>query len=453
MRLLIQENKSLAELLASLPESEQRQVLEDLTDTQATALLYDWKFWGRPKQLPPQGDWSTWIVRAGRGFGKTRTGTHWFHDRAMDVPGRWMALIARTPADARDYCIEGPGGLLKNVHPDERPHYEPSKRRLTWPNESWATIYSDEEPDQMRGFSGDTAWMDEFGKYRHPRECWDNLQFGMREASTDRPRTLITMTPKPLTIIREIEAMPGTVVVTGSSYENRANLDPTWFTQTLARYEGTRLGRQEIHAEILDDVPGALWQRNWIEQLRVLKVPGELIRVVVAIDPATTSGENSNETGIVVAGKALCRCKGTREEHGFVLADRSARTTPNGWAKRAVGAFGEFMADRIIGEVNNGGDMVESTLRTVDKNIPYEAVTASRGKTKRAEPIASLYEGGKVHHVGTFPDLEDQMCNYVPEEYDGSPDRMDALVWALTALFPTEGTNRGILSAYAGTRK
>lgn len=249
---------SLAESLASLPAWERTAILQDLTATELAALEYDWNFWARPKQLPPPGDWLTWLLQTGRGFGKSRAGGGWVHRRAMASP-RWCALVAKTPADARDVMIEGPAGILRHAPPSERPTYEPSKRRLIWPNGSWGTLYSSEEPDQLRGFSGDTAWLDEFGKYTNPREVWDNLQFGMREASSDQPRVCITTTPRPLPILEEIENRPTTVTVSGSSYENRANLAPTWFTQTLAAYEGTRLGRQEIHGERLDDVEGRVY--------------------------------------------------------------------------------------------------------------------------------------------------------------------------------------------------
>ena len=257
---------SQAELLASLPEPEWRAFLATLTGTELRVVEHDWRFWARPKQLPPPGDWLTWVLRTGRGFGKTRAGAGWVHERAEESPGRWMAFVAKTPADARDYMMEGPGGVMRNrplwcidAPGGPWPLYEPSKRRLTWPNESWATIYSSEEPDGLRGFSGDTAWVDEFAKYRNPREVWDNLQFGMREASADRPRVFISTTPRPVPILTEIEERSATVVVDGSSYENRANLAPEWFTETLAAYEGTRLGRQEIHGEILEDVEGRVY--------------------------------------------------------------------------------------------------------------------------------------------------------------------------------------------------
>jgi hypothetical protein len=246
-------------LLALLPESARRKILAELSDEELRALEHDWRFWARPKQVPPPGDWLTWIIRAGRGFGKTRTGGGFTHERAMAHAGRWIALVGKTPADVRDYMVEGPGGVLRNCPPHEKPLYEPSKRRLTWPNGSWASIYSSEEADQLRGFSGDTAWLDEFAKYKNPREVWDNLQFGMREVSDDQPRVCITTTPRPLPLLTELEEKGTTVVVTGSSYENRANLSPKWFKETLSAYEGTRLGRQEIHAEILDDVEGRVY--------------------------------------------------------------------------------------------------------------------------------------------------------------------------------------------------
>lgn len=253
------ETDSLAESLAWLPESARTEIIRELSPADLAVLEYDWCFWARPKQLPPPGPWLTWLLQTGRGFGKSRAGGGWIHRRAIEVAGRWCALVAKTPADARDVMIEGPAGLLRNTAPHERPVYEPSKRRVTWPNGSWGTLYSSEEPDQLRGFSGDTAWLDEFGKYGNPREVWDNLQFGMREPSSDQPRVCITTTPRPLPILEEIEQKHTTVIVRGSSYENRANLAPTWFAETIAAYEGTRLGRQEIHGERLEAVEGRVY--------------------------------------------------------------------------------------------------------------------------------------------------------------------------------------------------
>lgn len=246
-------------MLASLPEWARTEVLQGLSEAERATIATHWKLVARPKQLPPAGDWLTWLLQTGRGFGKTRAGGGWVHLRMQESAGRWGALVGKTPADARDVMIEGPAGILRNTPKRERPHFEPSKRRMTWPNGSWCTIYSSEDPEQLRGFSGDTAWIDELGKYKNPREVWDNLQFGMREVSADQPRVCITTTPRPLPILEEIEHKASTVLVGGSSYENRANLAPTWFSETLSAYEGTRLGRQEIHGERLDDVEGRVY--------------------------------------------------------------------------------------------------------------------------------------------------------------------------------------------------
>jgi len=426
---------SLVERIADLLPEDRAELLGRLTDEQLLALRWDWRAQARPKQVAPEGDWSTWIVRAGRGFGKTRTGAGWTHERAMEEP-REIAYIAKTPADARDFMIEGPGGILRNTPPWECPLYEPSKRSLSWPNGSEATVFSSEDPNQLRGFSGDTAWLDEFAKWKNPEECWNQLQYGMREVSSDRPRQLITTTPRAIKVLRAIEARESTVTVTGSSYENLSNLAPEWVDDTLGQYEGTRLGRQEIHAEYLDDVPGALWNRKLIEETRWpsdREAPTR-VRVVVGVDPAASTSEGSSETGIVVAAVGPCSCRGEREMHGFVVSDRSLRASPDGWGRAAVRAYETYRGDRIVGERNNGGDMVEHVVRTVEKSVSFKSVYASRGKAIRAEPIAALYEQGKVHHLEPFPDLEDQMCTWVPGEPGDSPDRVDALVWALTDL-------------------
>lgn len=276
----------------SLKTPEERAAIyAELGPEKVRVLGYSWRFWGRPKQFAPPGDWATWLLLAGRGFGKTRAGSGWVHERAMAQP-RWIALVAKTPADARDLMIEGPGGFLdkqhRNIPPKERPLFEPSKRRLTWPNGSWATIYSDEEPDQLRGFSGDTAWVDELGKFKNPDDVWDNLQFGMREASGDQPRQVVTTTPKPLEILKAIMALKTTVTVKGSSYENAANLDPRWFDETISSYEGTAFGRQEIHAEILDPEESGIVQRKWFK-LWPAKRPLPMFEfVMVSMDTAFT---------------------------------------------------------------------------------------------------------------------------------------------------------------------
>ncbi|PZN08384.1 MAG: ATP-binding protein [Bacillota bacterium] len=399
--------------------------MADLSDEEAEALLYDWRFWARPKQLPPEGPWRIWLILAGRGFGKTRTGAEWVREQVERHGRRRIAIVGRTAADVRDVMVEGESGILSISPPWFRPVYEPSKRRLTWPNGAIATLYSADEPDLLRGPQHDAAWADELAAWRRP-EAWDNLMFGLRLGPD--PRVVVTTTPRPVKIIRDLLQDPTCVVTRGSTYENAANLAPAFLEQIISRYEGTRLGRQELYGEVLDDVPGALWQRKRIDELRVREAP-ELVRVVVAIDPAVTSEEGSDETGIVVAGRGV-------DGHAYVLADRSCRMSPDGWARRAVKAYYDFDGDRIVGEVNNGGDLVETVIRTVDPKVPYKAVRASRGKAVRAEPVAALYEQGKVHHVGTFEHLEDQLCQITPDGYQGagSPDRADALVWALTEL-------------------
>jgi phage terminase large subunit-like protein len=353
---------------------------------------------------------------AGRGFGKTRTGTGWTHEEAMRE-GCHIALVARNPADFRDYMWDGPGGFRRNCPMGQMPTYQSSVRRVTWPNGSIGTIYSGEDPEAIRGFSGSRFWIDEFAKFRYPEDLWDNLQFGMREVSVNRPRGLITTTPRPSPILRKIIKLKGTVKVVGTTYENRNNLDPAFFETTIKAYEGTRLGRQEIQAEILDDVQGALWTRAMIDKARAApaRIP-DMSRIVVAIDPSGARGaddENANSIGIVVAGRGV-------DGRGYILADRSCKLSPAGWARRALLAYNGFSADRIIAERNFGGAMVESTIKLVAEAmeppmiVSYSEVVASRGKVQRAEPVAALYEQGRVSHIASdtleLVELEDQLC-------------------------------------------
>lgn len=401
-------------------------MLASLTPQQAAAIYYDWRTWARPNQLPPEGDWRIWLLLAGRGFGKTRTGAEWVRAEVESGRRGRIALVAPTAADGRDVMVEGESGILAISPPWFRPLYEPSKRRLTWPNGAIATVYSADEPDRLRGPQHDGAWADELAAWQYP-EAWDMLMFGLRLGQD--PRAVVTTTPKPVRLIKELLADKTVAVTRGSTYENAANLAPAFLRQIVAKYEGSRLGRQELYAEILEDVEGALWQRQRIDELRVARAP-ELLRVVVAVDPSASDDDTSDEAGIIVAGVS-------RDGHGYVLADLSGRLSPDGWARRAVHAYKEWLADRIVAEVNNGGDMVEHTIRTVDPGVPIKKLHASRGKFTRAEPVAALYEQGKVHHVGYFPALEDQMCTWTPGQ--PSPDRMDAMVWALTELMITGG--------------
>lgn len=362
---------------------------------------------------------------AGRGFGKTRAAGEFINREIKEGKARRIALVAKTPADARDVMIEGESGILNISPPWFMPEYESSKRRITWPNGAIATVYSSKEPDHLNGPQHDLAWGDEVRTWYSAQEVFDMLMLGLRLG--EHPRMVATTTPLPIGLIRNLLKDTNVIVTRGTTYENRANLAPGFFAQIVKKYEGTRLGQQEINAELLEDVPGALWNRSLIKYQSAT----DLVRIIVAIDPATTSKESSDETGIVVAGKTI-------DGKAYVLADRSARVSPDSWARRAVQGFKDFKADSIIGEVNNGGDLVELTIRTVDKNVPYKAVHASRGKYIRAEPIAALYEQGKVFHSQPFTELEDQMCTWLSESGE-SPDRMDALVWALTELMLDEG--------------
>jgi len=360
---------------------------------------------------------------AGRGFGKSRTGAEWAISQVEYGGCKRLALVAPTAADARDVMIEGESGILACSPEGFTPHYEPSKRRLTWPTGAIATAYSADEPRRLRGPQHDGAWADEVAQWQYP-EAWDMLMFGLRLG--DDPRAVVTTTPLPRKIIRDLLKAETTYTTRGSTYENRENLAPAFLEQIVAKYEGTRLGRQELQGELLDDVPGALWTRQMVEDAHISELP-EMERVVVAVDPAGTAHEESDETGIVVAGKGM-------DGRAYVLADRTCRLSPDGWARRATAAYEEFKADRLVAETNFGADMVERVIRTVAPRISYKKLTASRGKRQRAEPVAALYEQGRVSHVGSFPELEDQMCMFVPEGMDGSPDRVDALVWALSEL-------------------
>ena len=408
-----------------MSESERTAILNGLTDAEAQALLYDWRFWSRPSQQPPAWDWRFWLILAGRGFGKTRTGAEQVRGW-INAGHNYVNLIGATADDAYSIMIDGESGILAICPPHERPRYNGNKRRLEWPNGARSLVFSADEPERLRGKQHAFLWADELAAWRYS-EAWDQANFGLRLGNA--PQAVITTTPRPTKLIRELASSPVTAVTRGTTYENRGNLAPAFYSEIITKYEGTRLGRQELNAEILEDVEGALWGRAMIDDKRRPKgdLPCELTRVVVAVDPAVTSGEESDETGIVVAGKGM-------DGRGYVLADLSCRVSPDAWAKRIVGAYREHGADRIIAEVNNGGDLVERVIRTVDRSVSFRAVHASRGKRVRAEPVAALYEQGRVSHVGSFPQLEDQMVQYTPDAYEGSPDRVDALVYALTEL-------------------
>ena len=398
----------------------------------ASVLDDPWPKTARPEQLPPPGDWwTTWLLMAGRGFGKSRAGAEWVRSLAESAWTGRIALVAATAGDARDVMVEGESGILAISRDSFRPLYEPSKRRLSWPNGVTATLYSAEEPDRLRGPQHGAGWCDELAAWSNLNETWNNLQLGLRLGT--RPRLLISTTPRPHRLIRSLLEREGkdVAVTRGKTADNAQNLAPSFLENVLARYSGTRLGRQELDGEILTDTPGALWNLASIDRDRVEEAP-ELRRVIVSIDPAVSTNENSDLTGIVVAGV-------DGRGHCYVLEDLSGKYSPSEWARKAIAAFDRHKADRIIAESNNGGQLVENTLRTVRRDVPFRAVHASRGKVTRAEPVSALYEQGKVHHVGAaMAELEDQMCSFT-SDFDRSragysPDRVDALAWAVTEL-------------------
>ena len=355
----------------------------------------------------------------------TRTGAETVRTVVNRAPRQRIALVGPTAGDCRDVMVEGESGLMNVFPPHQRPVFEPSKRRVTFWNGSRAYLYSAEEPERLRGPQSHFAWLDEIATYDKWADIWTNLSFGLRLGRD--PRVIATTTPRPVKWMKELIADPGTIVTRGSTFDNRANLPASQLANFERIYGGTRIGRQELEGQLLEESEGALWNRETIERARVRTAPSELVRVVVAIDPATTSGEGSDDTGISAFGVDAAG-------DGYVLADDTCHLPPAQWAARSVMLFDRLGADRVIGEANNGGDMVELTIRTDRRNIPYEKVHAARGKVARAEPVAALYEQGRIHHVGSFPALEDEMVNFVPGQMKRSPNRVDALVWGASYL-------------------
>ena len=405
------------------------QILSYSPDLQAAA-RYEWPLWARPDQLEPEGDHRYFMACAGRGWGKTRAGTEWVRSQIENGKASRAIIVAATAADLRDTLVEGPSGLLTICPPWDRPLYEPSKRRLTWKNGATVALYSSEEPDRLRGVNADLLLADELAAWKYPA-AWDMALFALRLG--DNPRAMITTTPRPTRIIRDLLDRDDCFVVRGSTYDNAANLAPQFIEEIIRRYENTRLGRQEIHAELLTSVDGAVLTREMLEANRVEAAP-DLGRVIVGVDPAISSGENSDQTGIVVVGKGV-------DGDLYALADRSCRLGPAGWARRVIDAYHEFQADCIVVEKNQGGAMCEHTIRSVDTNVPITLVTATRGKHVRAQPILSLFEQGKAHTLPELTKLEEQLASFSLEGYeaDGSPDSADAFVWAATELTTSPG--------------
>ena len=413
-----------------MPLSSEPSTKPGLTEVGAGARL-EWLGSARREQLEPQGEWTVWLYLAGRGAGKTRSCAEWLAWKAVEHPGTRCAIIARTYADARDTCAEGESGILSVLKRySTLENYNRSIGEVTLTNGSRIKLFSAEEPDRLRGPQHEYIWADELAAWQY-EDTWDQAQFGLRLGQ--HPQVAIATTPRPTKLLKRILADDHTALTKGTTFDNLKNLAPTVRDAILAKYEGTRMGRQELYGEILDDTEGALWTASMLDEHRVKEQP-ELVRIVVAIDPAVTSGEDSDETGIVVVAKGA-------DGHGYVLADRSCRDTPLGWARRAVQAWEDFgKIGPIVAEGNQGGDLIETTLRAVDPHVSFKKVTAKQGKRLRAEPISALYEQGRIHHVGSLKELEDQMTGWLPDS-GYSPDRLDALVHGIAELNLARGSS------------
>jgi phage terminase large subunit-like protein len=430
-------------LFAIAPDERWRRVAA-LTPGERDALWYDWRFWARPDQLPPPGDWVYWVILAGRGAGKTRAGAEAVREWVKRFP--IVNLIGPTSDDARDVMVLGESGILACCPADERPLYARASARLSWPNGATSLLFSAEEPDRLRGKQHMKLWCDELAAWRHA-DAFEQALLGLRLG--DSPQAIITTTPRPIQIIRKLLEDKDAIVTRGATFDNADHLAEAFLRMITARYEGRAIGRQELFAELLEETPGALWTRELIERHRIAgnAAPGEYAEIVVGVDPPATSGARADECGIIVAAKAA-------NGEIYVLADLSSQgDRPSAWAGRVVSAYRNFKANRVVAEVNNGGETVADVLRQCEANLPIRAVTATRGKFLRAEPIAAAYERGIVHHVGGFARLEDQLCA-LTADFDArsagySPDRADALVWAIADLIDLGGKGRsGMVDFY-----
>lgn len=435
--------KEAMSLLMSLEE--QKKYYLSLTNKESEDLFFNWDFNARPKQKWPISDWETWVILAGRGFGKTRTGAelvkYWALQPKLPNEKRYVNLMGATMNDAINIMVKGESGILNICSDSERPDYK--NGMLIWPNGTVSLIFSAEEPERLRGNQHHKLWCDELGAWRY-KDSYDQAMFCLRLG--DNPQCVITTTPRPTELLKDILKNPKTIITRGSTYENAGNLASSFINSIIKKYEGTRLGRQELDAEMLDQNENALFNLPNIDFNRVKLFP-EMSRIVVAIDPAVTANQGSDMTGIVVVGKGI-------NGHYYVLEDQTLLGKPIDWARMAISLYRKWGADRIIGEVNNGGDMIEATLRNVDYDISYKAVRASKNKVIRAEPVASLYERDIVHHVGSFKDLEDQMCEFTGSDpKQKSPDRLDALVWGITELSGGENGYTEWMSRYDNSKE
>jgi len=429
-----------AQALRELPDDQVKEALSQLSPKQLESLHHDWSFWARPEQVEPKGDWNTWFINAGRGFGKTRAGVEWVREQVKKGHKR-IAAVAATNSDIERVMVKGESGFLSVCWSGDKTHkgkemgypeWSPTKRTLTWANGAKVEFYSAEEPERLRGPQFSAAWCDELAAWNKDIDTWDMLQFCLRLGK--HPKVCVTTTPKPTKLVRQMTKDPSTHVTTGSTFDNAANLADTYLKAVKDQYEGTRLGRQELYAEVMEEAEGALWTTDMLDKAQLdRKDLPQLNRIVVSIDPAVTANKESDMTGIIVAGVDV-------NGKGYVLGDYTDRLSPQGWASKAIELYHLYQADRIVAERNQGGDMVRRTLEVEDETVPIKLVHASRGKFARAEPISALYERNLVHHVRNPEDghnlheLETQQRTWEPLGSIGSPDRLDALVWALTDL-------------------
>jgi predicted phage terminase large subunit-like protein len=444
----LHETRSGAAWLASAGPEEVEEFLGGLSQNALMSLPWLFEFWALPHQLPPEGDWKSWVIMGGRGAGKTRAGSEWVRSlvegTTAAAPGKChrVALVGETFDQVREMMVFGESGILACSPPDRRPVWEAGRRRLVWANGATATVYSAHEPEALRGPQFDAAWVDELAKWKKAEDVWDMLQFALRLG--EHPQQVVTTTPRNVGVLKRILGNASTVVTHAPTDANRAYLAESFLAEVESRYGGTRLGRQELDGVLLDDVEGALWTTAMLEGARVAAAP-KLDRIVVAVDPSVTGGRASDECGIVVAGIVM---QGEPKDwRAYVLEDASVRGGPTDWARAAIAAMDRHGAEKLVAEVNQGGDLVESVVRQIDPLVPFKALRASRGKGLRAEPVAALYEQGRVMHLkGALGTLEDQMCQMTVRGFEGrgSPDRLDALVWAVHELMiePAAGWRR-----------
>jgi phage terminase large subunit-like protein len=425
-------------LSASRRAGKLKQDLAELQESDIAFLAREWQILARDDQLPPpslpSGEaWRVWLILGGRGSGKTRAGAEWVKAKALGlppiarVPAKRIALVGETLAQVRQVMIEGVSGLLGLHEGDTRPVFEPSKMQLVWPNGAIAQVFSADNPESLRGPQFEAAWCDELAKWRRPDRSWDMLQFGLRLG--DAPQAVVTTTPRPISLLKKLIGDPASVVTRAATADNAENLAPNFVAEMTRRYAGTALGRQELLGEIVDHTTGSLWRQDWIDAHRTLSPP-EMRSIVVAVDPPVTATVNSDACGIMVVGVG-------QDGRAYVMSDRTVQgREPSQWARAVIAAYRDFLADRVVAEVNQGGDLVVTVLRQFDAAVPVRKVRATRGKWLRAEPVAALYSEGRVSHVGTHEALERQLVAFGADGLAGgrSPDRLDALVWALTDL-------------------